>query len=158
VSGTYAIQTSVSVEKSRGEIEKTLSRYGATAFMYGWNEGGAIIQFAAHGRLVKFILRLPDKDADEFRLTPAGRSRRTDADAERAWEQACRQKWRALALVVKAKLEAVDAGIAIFEDEFLAYTVLPGGETVGAWLQPQINEAYANGVAPRMLLELGDGS
>lgn len=31
---TYADNTSVSVEKSRGEIERTLGRYGATAFGY----------------------------------------------------------------------------------------------------------------------------
>ena len=30
----FAQDTSVSSEKSRGEIESTLSRYGATGFMY----------------------------------------------------------------------------------------------------------------------------
>lgn len=30
--GSYAAQTSVSAQKSRAEIEKTVSRYGATAF------------------------------------------------------------------------------------------------------------------------------
>ena len=32
----YAEQTSVAAERSRAEIEGTLTRYGATAFMYGW--------------------------------------------------------------------------------------------------------------------------
>lgn len=31
----YAETTSVSSESSRGEIERTLSRYGASSFMYG---------------------------------------------------------------------------------------------------------------------------
>jgi hypothetical protein len=61
------------------------------------------------------------------------------------WEQACRQRWRALNLVVKAKLEAVESGIATFEDEFLAYTMLPGGATVGQWLTPQLDEVYRRG-------------
>ena len=63
-----------------------------------------------------------------------------------------RQKWRALALVIKAKLEAVESGIAVFEDEFMAYIVLPGGEeTVGDFMRPQIAEAYRIGAAPNML-------
>ena len=37
------------------------------------------------------------------------------------WEQACRQRWRALALVIKAKLEAIDAEISTFEEEFLPF-------------------------------------
>ena len=129
--GTYATKTEVPVERSRAEVERTLARYGASAFMYGWNENAAVIQFAAHGRLIKFTLTLPDRADTKFRKTPTG-LRRDNAYAEKQWEQACRQKWRALCLVIKAKLEAVDAGIAIFEDEFLAYTVLPSGETVGA--------------------------
>ena len=35
-------------------------------------------------------------------------------------DQACRQRWRALLLVIKAKLEAVTAGISTVETEFLA--------------------------------------
>jgi len=62
-----------------------------------------------------------------------------------AAEQACRQKWRALSLVVKAKLEAVESGITTFEDEFLAHIVLPNGQTVGEQALPRVREAYATG-------------
>jgi hypothetical protein len=34
----YAANTEVSAEKSRAEIETVLRRYGATGFMYGWDE------------------------------------------------------------------------------------------------------------------------
>jgi hypothetical protein len=34
----YAENTSVSVESSRGEIERTLQRYGAASFAYGWDQ------------------------------------------------------------------------------------------------------------------------
>lgn len=37
----YAERTVVSPEKSRGEIERVLSRYGAKGFMYGWDNGRA---------------------------------------------------------------------------------------------------------------------
>jgi hypothetical protein len=39
----YAEWTEVTVEKSKAEIEGLLRRYGATGFLYGWNEGSAVI-------------------------------------------------------------------------------------------------------------------
>lgn len=154
----YAEDTTVSTEKSRGEIERTLSRYGATAFAYGWTGQDAMIQFEANDRRVRFVVRLPDRDDPRFRLTPSGKYERTPAQREAEYEKACRQKWRALALVVKAKLEAVDAGISEFEDEFLAHIVLPDGRTAGEWLRPQIEETYRSGKMPSMLPALGMGS
>ena len=154
--GTYANETTVPVEKSRMEVERTLTRYGATSFAYGWEGSKVVVQFTANERMVRFTLALPDKDLNEFRLDGRGNVR-TPEKCEAAWEQACRQKWRALALVIKAKLEAVDAGISIFEDECLAHIVIPGGSTVAEWLQPQIDEAYRTGTMPSVL-QLGAGS
>jgi len=34
---------------------------------------------------------------------------------------------------------------------YLAYTALPGGETVGQWMQPQIAAAYQTGRMPPLL-------
>ena len=42
----------------------------------------------------------------------------------------CRQRWRALNLAIKAKLEAVESGIVTFDQEFLAHIVGPSGQTV----------------------------
>jgi hypothetical protein len=71
------------------------------------------------------------------------------------YEKATRQRWRALALVIKAKLEAVESGITIFEDEFLAHIVLPDGSTAGDWMRPQIAKAYdKNKMPPPMTLAL----
>jgi hypothetical protein len=152
----YAENTQVSTDRSRAEIERTLQRYGASAFMYGWETDRALIQFKAHERLVRFVLDLPAVDDPDFTTTPTGKARAETA-AYAAWEQACRQRWRALALVVKAKLEAVEAGITEFEDEFLAHIVLPGGGTAGQWLRPQIEEAYTTGRMPEALPALGTG-
>lgn len=149
----YAANTSVSVERSRAEIESILVRYGASQFMYGWNQDGATIAFVVEPngdkRQVRFQLPLPSRD--EYRFTHHSRGPRTATEAERQWEQACRQRWRALVLVVKAKLEAVETGIATFEDEFLAYIMLPSGETVGGWIGPQLEAAYDpdRGTMPR---------
>ena len=149
----YAESTTVSTEKSRGEIERTLQKYGADQFMYGWDAERAIIGFRMADRQIKFILPMPDKSDKKFTKTPTGKQR-TEATAFKEWEQACRQKWRALSLVIKAKLEAVEAGIAIFEDEFMANIVLPNGSTVGEFMLPQIETAYKNGDMPKMLPDL----
>lgn len=149
----YAENTGVSTEKSRAEIERTLQRYGADQFMYGWDQNQAILGFRMVGRQIKFLLPMPDKTERRFTHTPTGRVRK-ETSAYNEWEQACRQKWRALALVIKAKLEAVEAGIAIFEDEFMANIILPNGSTVSQFMLPQITEAYDSGNMPKMLPDL----
>lgn len=149
----YAENTSVSTEKSRAEIERTLQRYGAEQFMYGWDQDKAVIGFRMVGRQIKFLLPMPDKTDRRFTHTPTGKVRKETA-AYNEWEQACRQKWRALSLVIKAKLEAVESGIAIFEDEFMANIVLPNGSTVSQFMLPQITQAYESGKMPKMLPDL----
>lgn len=145
----YAEKTSVSTETSRNEIERTLSRYGAEEFMYATRSEAAIIAFAARGRRIKFHLPLPPK-SDFARTEAKGLPRSADA-VQKAWEQACRQRWRALALAIKAKLEAVTAGITTFEDEFLAHIMLPNGTTVGEHIKPGIALAYDRGEVPALL-------
>ena len=149
----YAAQTQVSSNRSRDEIERTLIRYGATGFMYGWQENQAIIAFQASGRHVKFAFLMPDKKSTIICKTKTGRAK-SETQIEQAYEQAVRQRWRALALVIKAKLEAVEAGITCFEDEFLSHIVLPNGETVGSWMLPQLNSAYENNKMPLLLPEI----
>ena len=145
----YAAQTEVSADRSRSEIERTLMRYGATSFAYGWEGSMAIIAFKAHGKHVRFHLPLPDRHDSEF--TQHSRGVRSSEQAEKLWEQACRQRWRALALVVKAKLEAVEAGITTFEDEFMAHVLLTDGTSVGDWMRPQLEEVYRTGLMPPLL-------
>ena len=154
----YAADTSVSSERSRAEIEATLRRYKADAFGYLSERDNAVIMFRMGGRHIKFTLPMPDAASEEFTRTPAKRDLRTAAAAEAAWEQACRQRWRALALVIKAKLEAVAAGITTVEDEFLAHTVLPDGSTVGEWAKPQLAEVYRIGAMPTSLMIAGPKS
>jgi hypothetical protein len=102
----YAENTSVSADKSRAEIEKTLQRYGATGFMYGWQDNRAVIGFVMNNKQIKFLLEMPSRDDPQFLQTPSGRERKPP-QVLAEWEQATRQRWRALSLAVKAKLEAV---------------------------------------------------
>lgn len=149
MSNRYAANTSVSVVNSQAEIERTLARYGASGFLRGWDAEKAFLAFSIQQRQVRFVLPMPDKK--DFRYTESGRARKSQQSIDDAWEQACRQRWRALALVVKAKLEAVEAGISTFEDEFLAHIMLPNGSLVGQWMKPQIETAYSTGVMPPLL-------
>ena len=151
----YAADTSVSQDKSRSEIEATLKRYGATSFMYATMPTSAVVGFIIEGRQIRFGLPMPDPTDREFTHTPAKRGPRAPAAAEKAWEQAGRQRWRALALVIKAKLEAVAAGITTIEDEFLAHTVLPDGSTVGQFVKPQLALAYETRQMPSNLMLTG---
>jgi hypothetical protein len=145
----YASGTLVSSEKSKMEIERTLRRYGAAEFVQGWDADKAVIMFRMGGRRIRFYLPLPDKN--NFRKTPSGRERRNEYAIEEAWEQAGRQRWRALALAIKAKLEAVESGITTFEEEFLAHVVMPNGQNLGAVIVPQIAEAYEKKRMPPLL-------
>jgi hypothetical protein len=158
----YAAKTDVSEEKSRAEIETILRRYGADAFSYGWEENRALIAFRAHNRQIRFEIAMPLKDDPEIvKYTDRyGYEKfRSDSAALTEWNQARRQRWRALALVVKAKLEAVDCGIAEFEEEFLAHIVLPDGSTVGTQIKPYIEQAYLEGKMPKhLLLTAGAGA
>lgn len=153
----YAESTGVSSEQSRTEIERTLRRYGADGFMYGWQGTMAIVGFTMNGRQIKFLLPMPDPKASEFRYTPARRIERSATEQQKAYDQACRQRWRALALVIKAKLEAVEAGITVFEKEFLAHIVLPDGQTAGDYMLPQIETAYTTGQMPALLPQITGG-
>ena len=136
----YASNTDVPVERSRAEIETTLRRFGADQFVSGWDSQQAVIGFRCHGRSVRFVLPLPDPHDKRFSWTPGGRRRLNDQERLKRWEQACRENWRALAAVIKAKLVAVQAGITQFEEEFLAHIVLDGGETVGQHILPKLDE------------------
>ena len=145
----YAADTSVSVSSSKAEIERIIERHGATGFMSGWTAQQAMIAFAMNDRQIRFILPMPDKS--ERRFTHSTRGLRAPETIQKEWEQACRQRWRALALVIKAKLEAVESGISVFDDEFMANIVLPNGRTVSEEVRPRISTAYESGTMPPLL-------
>ena len=149
---TYASNTTVDSSRSRAEIERTLIRYGASGFMYGWDETQAVVGFIYKDRQVRFVLPLPDRKSKDFTHTvDHSRAGRHDASPEQ------RQRWRALALVVKAKLEAVEAGIVSFDQEFAMHFVLPNGQTVAEWVLPTIVTSYELGQVPRLALPESKG-
>lgn len=147
----YAANTEVSSDRSRAEIETTLRRYGASAFSYGWDARAAAIMFEIGQRRMRFRLPLPDPKERRFTHTETRGIERNQAAREAEYDRAVRQSWRALALIIKAKLEAVASGIVTFEEEFLAHVVLPNGATVGEWVRPQLASAYERNELPALL-------
>lgn len=150
MSGRYATQTEVPVGKTRGEIEDLLVKYGASKFMYATDSSEAVVGFSIGGRVVKITLPLPSPDEPCFTQTEHRYPRPKTASAARAaYEQAVRTRWRALHLVLKAKLEAVEIGISTIEREFLADTVI-GRETVYEALRPQLEAIYRGEQRPEL--------
>jgi hypothetical protein len=147
----YAEQTQVPVDRSKAEIERLLQRYGATEFALGWKTDKATIYFKMMDRYIRFVLPLPS--VGEFTKTETGRTRRAGTGAvTSAWEQACRQRWRALALAIKGKLESAESGIEEFETAFMGQVVMPNGKTIEEQVRPMIKRAYETGKVPELLL------
>jgi hypothetical protein len=150
----YAEGTSVDVETSQLEIKRLVTRHGAQGFMVAEgpreSDGRTVgfVQFQLHGRMVRYEREYP---------TLAEMKRKTDnhgtkqAQLEARQQQEWRRRWRALSLIIKAKLELVAGGDVTFDREFLADIMLPKGGTVGQVLLPQLAESYRDGTMPRLL-------
>jgi len=104
--------------------------------------------FRISDRMIRFTLPLPR--SDEFRETPTGRKRTELQIAEQVNAEA-RRRWRSLLLVTKARFVAVEDGVLSLEDAFMADVVLPDGQTVGEWLHPQLDTAYAIAQMPSLV-------
>jgi hypothetical protein len=133
----YAEKTRVPVTRSRDELDNLLRKKGAQGFAAAWDANGDRVEFLWKGLRIRFLLP------------------RVKGTAKETPEQAERRRWRALVLVVKAKLEAVESGISIFEEEFMAHIVDEAtGRTVGEVLIPRIQQA--GGKARGLLTDGGE--
>ncbi len=156
----YAEGTSVSVDRSRAEVERTLERFGATTFGYAWDR-----REEAHCSRCKAPAAPSCRERHQYNVTdeireyamlsfklrdrairldvpmPTQREVGTKANLE----VRTRERWRAIALIVKAKLQAVEAGVDTIETAFLANVVTGDGRTVGQILIPRMSEAVQSG-------------
>lgn len=131
----YAQDTEVPTYKSQEELKGLLRKAGA----------GQVLMF---------------DDLESKRIlcgfTLGGRQFRIKASTERpnrrcAHEQLEREAWRAMVLIVKAKLEVVAMGNSTIEEEFMANLMLPSGETLAEHALPLVAQAYSDGQMPRLL-------
>lgn len=144
----YASKTQVTVEKSKEEVMTILRRYGCDGFGSFDRKDGACVVFEINSLSISITVPLPNRG--DFEQTDSGKVR-TLAAATREYDQAVKQRWRALLLAIKAKLEAVECGISTIEKEFMPFVVMPDGRTLAEHIQPQLQEYATSGKAPLLL-------
>lgn len=137
MSGQYAKDTRVTVARSREELHRILTRYGATETLIHEMSGGIRVGFVLDGLRIAFPFALPVRD---------------DYDAAAGYEREMRRRWRVLLLVLKSRLESVAEGAERVSDAFLPYLMLPDGSLVRDEAVPRIQEAYRTGRMPETLL------
>lgn len=166
----YAEGTSVPMERSRQEAEKTLMRYGAKGFAYAWEQRlepyphpkdcreckGTRLRPGTNSRCWMFPGSAPnviDREVVVIQFLMKERNVRlevpmpheTELGSKSKADAAVRQRWRALVLVLKAKLEAVASGISTLESEFLANIVMQNGQTIGAAMLHRLPDVVSSG-------------
>lgn len=158
----YAEGTSVPVDRSRVEVERILERYGASGFGYAWDrrEERACAQASCkgrpledceqrHGWLVKTwareLVHVTFKLKERVVRLDVPMPTELEAGSRAKLDAATRQRWRALVLVLKAKLEAVESGISTLEQEFLANMVMKNGMTIGQAMLHRLPEVVESG-------------
>src|SRR4051812_5146504 len=124
----YAEGTTVNVEKTQAEIVQLLKRYKASAHGFMSEGQKATVAFQFDDIRIRFMLFVPNANDPKFARDKRGYVNRPDKRAEFA-AQEDRRLWRSLLLVIKAKLEFVDAGVETVEGAVIAHTGLPDGET-----------------------------
>jgi hypothetical protein len=114
---SYAEKTDVPVSKTQGEIRTMVNKAGALSFAIFEERERVHMAFELQERRVRFTIPMPPpaKAGDRY---------------SKARDQAVRSGWRALMLVIKAKLESVASKIETFDEAFLAHIQRPNGRTV----------------------------
>lgn len=127
----YAEGTTVTVERSRGEISGILATHGVERMGWQTSPEGDELLFELAGHRFRFQIIKPTWADVERQLREDGRdpSRVYDPDAKVAAEW--RRRWRANVLLLKAKLEFIDSGDTTIERELLPYMLTSGGQTLG---------------------------
>jgi hypothetical protein len=148
----YAEGTDVSISRSVAELEKLVTKYGASGFSYGRDdtEGFAQVVFRIQDRIIRFRIQRPNPNDDDFRLTPTGLRRSLEGASQLAMAEE-KRRWRGLVLVIKALLVAVADDVLTLSDAFLPYTMLPAGNTFGEWAAPQLDTIVATQQMPSLL-------
>jgi hypothetical protein len=129
----YAATTKVPADRSRNELEQMLQHAGATQRAVFFDDDQAVVHVTF--RMAERMIKLT------FPTFPKS-------------DQKTRQAWRAIILIVKAKLEYIASGASTVEREFLADIMAPDGRTVHQLLATSVQQMFKTGKLPP---QLGDG-
>lgn len=107
--------TKVGVGQSQADLRKVLMRYGASEFAFRETADVAEVAFVHHALGIR--IRVP--------INPPQPNNKASREREE------RRVWRVLHWLIKARMDAIDAGVETFEQAFLAHVVNPAsGQTV----------------------------
>lgn len=143
----YAAGTTISVEKSKGDISKLLREWGCEriAWEEDFKEGHIALLFVWRRDGQAYAARLEIKilTEEQARKDPANMDRRTEEPSEArvrdAVARAGRSEMRLLLLWLKAAFAAVDAGIISADIVFLPFFVVRSGQTVSDVVRPNLH-------------------
>ena len=131
--------TTVSLEKSKAEIDRLLRKFGCIGIQWTWLEGKETLRFM-HEFELKGV-----KKGITFEISIPEISRQTGRRYDKKTVRNDRQAYRIVVHIIKAKLTAVETGTETFENEFLSKILyhLPDGRSakVGDIILNQIAES-----------------
>lgn len=138
--------TTVSAEKSIGEIQKALVKAGASKIMTDWDATGNIIsisfQLMLNDQPLAFTLPTNWKPVQQVLIEQRRRNSRIKTDDD----QARRVAWRITKDWIEAQMAIIETKMVTPAQVFLPYAVTPGGQLMFEY------------VANNPSLLLGDGS
>jgi len=161
---TFAQDTSVSVGRSRGEIDDLLRAWGCTGVMWAdeYDIGRMSLQFRwPHDGvtyMARFTVTLESREKIKKEVDAMRGSWKAELTQKRIDERLAargRQEMRILLLWLKAALNAVEAGIVKAEEIFLPFLVGADGRTVAEIAIPRMRDLLTND-AGRLLPGKGD--
>lgn len=130
----YAEGTEVPISRSHDQIKAELRRVGA--------EEIGVMEATNQAWLVFRIREV------RYRITTGeiqvARGRKPEAEA--------RRQWRAILLLVKAKVVSIVEGISTVEREFLSDAIMPDGSVLSDHAPKLIENAYREGGPPRLMI------
>ena len=155
MSRRYAEGATTTVNASRNEIEALVRKFGAHQILAYEDKERAIVQFTARERMVRLTLSMPSEES--LSKTETGRRRSVGSLGE-AKDKEMKRLWRALVLLVRAKITAVNENIVTFEEEFLSNIVMADGRTVAEHTKEPIALSYKSGTMQTLLPNFSKGA
>ena len=126
----FAEGTTVSVDRSRGEISSILAAHGVQRQMWGSEPKGDVLQFQLSGHTFRFSIPRPTLDEVRRDYVSRGGNWSRVYDAGAKVDAEWRRRWRANVLLLKAKLEFADGEASTVIRELMPYALLTDGRTL----------------------------
>jgi hypothetical protein len=116
----------------RTEMERILTYHGATNIRFGREGEAGFVTFRFKDRTARVCLPLPEKKT-------RGRDLENALDH---WEAGCAVGWELVQNALNSKLYLVRAGLASFEEEFLARLVMADGRNFSEHVSSLVEETF----------------